>query len=146
MKKSEYKDFIDPEEFAGLYEEWAGAGKPKGNSPLYFNIWKDVENAVKACIGALQTRYQCEFQDYDDKVMEGTTTMIAKLIKMEETPLNIVTMSYLPMLGICCGPKAIQQDFERTFMSTSETTNGGDMFEDLLFMDENGDIQVGSWE
>ena len=138
MKKSDYEKYIKPEEFSKLYEEWATAGKPQGNDPLYLKIWDGVTNAVKACIGALQARYRCQYQDYDEKVLDGTALMIAKLLKMEDYPKNIVTMCYLPMLGICCGPKAMQADFENSMLSTDVETNGGDTFESLL--DSNGEL------
>ena len=132
MKKAEYLKYVDPDDFRKLYEEWAAAGKPLGNDPLYLKIWDGVTNAVKACIGSLQTRYHCQYQDYDEKVLDGTALMIAKLQKMEDYPKNIVTMCYLPMLGICCGPKAMQADFENSMLSTDIPTEGGDTFEDLI--------------
>lgn len=138
MRKEEYNKFIDPKEFAKLYEEWATAGKPQGNDPLYVKIWDGVQNSVKACIGALQARYHCQYQDYDEKVLDGTALMIAKLIKMEDYPKNIVNMCYLPVLGICCGPKAMQADFENGMLSTDTPTKGGDTFVDMI--DEDGDI------
>ena len=138
MKKSDYEKYIKPEEFSKLYEEWKAKGKPQGNDPTYAKIWDGVTNAVKACIGALQTRYHCQYQDYDEKVLDGTALMIAKLIKMEDTPKNIVNMCYLPVLGICCGPKAMQSDFENSMLSTDVETNGGDTFADLI--NEDGDI------
>ena len=132
MKKSEYEKYIKPEEFSKLYEEWAVAGKPQGNHPLYVQIWDGVVNAVKACIGALQTRYRCQYQDYDSKVMDGTILIIAKLLKMDDTPKNIVNMAYLPVLGVCCGPKAIKQDQENNALSIDNLTKGGDAFTDLI--------------
>lgn len=132
MKKDEYLKYIDPEEFAELYGEWSAAGKPQGNHPLYAKIWNEVTNAVKACIGALQARYRCQYQDYDEKVLDGTALMIAKLQKMDDTPKNIVNMCYLPMLGICCGPKAKQADFENSMLSTDTPTKGGDTFTDMI--------------
>lgn len=139
MKKSDYEKYLDPKEFALLYEEWKAKGKPLGNDPLYLKIWDGAVNAVKACIGALQTRYHCQYQDYDEKVLDGTALMIAKLIKMEDTPKNIVNMSYLPVLGVCCGPKAMQADFENGMLSTDTSTKGGDTFEDLI--NEDGEVQ-----
>ena len=139
MKKSDYEKYLDPKEFALLYEEWKAKGKPLGNDPLYLKIWDGVVNAVKACIGALQARYHCQYQDYDEKVLDGTALMIAKLIKMEDTPKNIVNMSYLPVLGVCCGPKAMQADFENSMLSTDTSTKGGDTFEDLI--NEDGEVQ-----
>lgn len=137
MKKSEYEKYIVPKEFAELYEEWKAKGKPLGNDPLYLRIWDGVTNAIKACIGALQTRYHCQYQDYDEKVLDGTALMIAKLQKMEDYPKNIVTMCYLPMLGICCGPKAMQADFENGTLSTDVPTEGGDTFADMI----DGEVQ-----
>lgn len=138
MKKSDYLKYLDPEEFTQLYEEWATAGKPQGNDPLYVKIWDGAVNAVKACIGALQARYHCQYQDYDEKVLDGTILIMAKLIKMEDTPKNIVNMSYLPVLGVCCGPKARKQERENNMLSTDVETNGGDTFESLL--DSNGEL------
>ena len=61
MKKSDYEKYLDPKEFALLYEEWKAKGKPLGNDPLYLKIWDGAVNAVKACIGALQASfYRCE--------------------------------------------------------------------------------------
>ena len=141
MKKSDYEKYLDPKEFALLYEEWKVKGKPTGNDPLYVKIWDGVTNAVKACIGALQARYRCQYQDYDEKVLDGTALMIAKLQKMEDSPKNIVTMCYLPMLGVCCGPKARQKDFEDSMLSTDAPTEGGDTFEDLI--NEDGEVHYG---
>ena len=138
MKKSEYEKYLDPKEFCTLYEEWKAKGKPQGNDPLYFKIWNGVTNAVKACVGALQARYRCKYQDYDEKVLDGTALMIAKLIKMEDTPKNIINMCYLPVLGVCCGPKAMQADFENNMLSTDAETNGGNTFADLI--GDNGDL------
>lgn len=138
MKKSEYSSFIYPKDFADLYDQWDRAGKPTGNNKLYIAIWDGVTNAVKACIGVLQSRYHCQYQDYDDKVLDGTITMINRLLKLDDTPNNIVTMSYLPMLGICCGKKTIQQEFEDSMLSTDVPTEGGDTFEDLI--NEDGDV------
>lgn len=138
MKKSDYEKYLDPKEFALLYEEWKAKGKPQGNDPLYVKVWDGVVNAVKACVGALQARYHCQYQDYDEKVLDGTALMIAKLIKMEDTPKNIVNMCYLPVLGVCCGPKAMQSDFENNMLSTDVETNGGDTFADLI--DDDGEL------
>ena len=117
MRKEEYTRFIDPKEFSDLYNEWAAAGKPTGNDPLYLKIWNGVENAVKACVGAIQARYRCKYQDYDEKVLDGTAKIVAKLLKMEEVPKNIVSMCYLPVLGVVAGPKAMQSDFENNMAS-----------------------------
>ena len=139
MTRDEYKQFIDPEVFRDLYNEWSKAGKPKGNNTLYIKIWNSVENAVKACIGALQARYRCQYQDYDGKVMDSTILIMNKLLTMNDTPKNIVNMCYLPVLGVCCGNKAKQADFENDMLSTDVKTEGGDTFEDLI--NEDGDIQ-----
>lgn len=138
MKKSDYEKYLDPKEFAHLYEEWASKGKPQGNDPLYTRVWDGATNAVKACIGALQARYRCQYQDYDEKVLDGTILIMAKLLKMEDTPKNIVNMSYLPVLGVCCGPKARKQEWENNMLSTDVETNGGDTFESLL--GSNGEL------
>lgn len=133
MKKSEYEKYIKPEEFAALFDEWDAKGKPLNNDPLYLKIWDGVVNAVKACIGALQNRYHCQYQDYEDKVMEATCLMIKKLQVMEGTPKNIVTMSYLPVLGVCCGKKALQQEFENNCLSIdNELNENGDTFIDSV--------------
>lgn len=141
MKKSEYEQYLDPKDFAELYDEWAMAGKPQGNNSLYIKIWNDITRAVKACIGSLQNRYHCKYQDYDDKVTDSTALIINKLITMNDTPKNIVSMSYLPVLGICCGPKAIQSEWENNMLSTEEETNGGDTFAEMLYTDEDGTVQ-----
>lgn len=138
MKKSDYLKYLDPKEFAELYNEWAAAGKPQGNHTLYTKIWNGVTNAVKACIGALQNRYHCKYQDYDDKVMDSTVLIMNKLLTMDDTPNNIVSMSYLPVLGVCCGPKSRQKEFEDDMLSTDVHTEGGDTFKDLI--DEDGEI------
>lgn len=132
MKKSEYTRFIDPKEFSDLYNEWAAAGKPTGNDPLYLKIWNGVSNAVKACIGALQTRYHCKYQDYDEKVLDGTALMISRLIKLEGYPKNIVNMCYLPVLGVVAGPKAMQSDFEDSMASLDIPIEGRGTFIDRL--------------
>lgn len=138
MKKSEYETYIKPEEFESLYNDWNAIGKPQGNNPLYIKIWNGVENAVKACIGALQSRYHCKYQDYDEKVVDGTILIMNKLMNMTDSPKNIVSMCYLPVLGICCGPKAIQSEWENNMLSTDVKTEGGDTFEDLI--NEDGDV------
>ena len=137
MKKSDYEKYIIPSEFAALYEDWKAKGKPLGNDPLYLKIWDGVTNAVKACIGALQARYHCQYQDYDEKVLDGTALMIAKLQKMDDTPKNIINMCYLPVLGVCCGPKAMQADFENGMLSTDTPTEGGGTLKDLI----GGEVQ-----
>lgn len=138
MKKEEYEKYIDPAAFEQLYNEWDAVGKPQGNNPLYIKIWNGVKNAVKACIGALQNRYHCKYQDYEDKVLDGTILIMTKLMNMTDAPKNIVSMCYLPVLGICCGPKAIQSEFENNMMSTEEETEGGDTFAELIYLDEEG--------
>lgn len=141
MKKGDYERYIKPAEFAQLYEEWAAKGKPQGNDPLYIKIWNEATNAVKACIGALQATYRCKYQDYDDKVIDGTIKVITKLLKMNDTPKNIVNMSYLYALGVCCGPKAQKQEWENNMLSTDVITDGGDTFTDLMYLDEDGEVQ-----
>ena len=140
MKKSDYTMYINPEEFRKLYEEWSNAGKPTGNHPLYVQIFDGVTNAVKACIGALQSRYHCQYQGYNEKVMDSTIIIIDKLLKMEEPPRNIVNMAYLPVLGICAGPKALQSEWETNMLSTDSETNVGDAFCEMLYVDEEGTV------
>lgn len=142
MKKEEYEKYIKPEEFEALYNEWNADGKPQGNNPLYIKIWNGVENAVKACIGALQSRYHCKYQDYDEKVVDGTILIMNKLMNMTDAPKNIVSMCYLPVLGICCGPKAIQSEWENNAKSLDATTEGGDAFADLMYIDEEGEVHI----
>lgn len=139
MKKSEYEKYVDPKEFAQLYEEWKAVGKPQENDPLFVKIWDGVENAVKACVGALQARYRCKYQDYDEKVLDGTILIMTKLLKMEDTPKNIINMCYLPILGVCCGPKAIASERENNALSLDCLTGGGDTFADLMYLDEDGE-------
>ena len=144
MKKSDYEKYIKPEEFSKLYEEWAATGKPQGNNPLYVKIWGGVTNAVKACIGALQARYHCQYQDYDEKVLDGTILIMTKLLKMEETPKNIINLSYLPVLGVCCNKKVIAQEMENNnSLSLDSLTEGGDSFADLMYLDEYGEVHYG---
>ena len=140
MKKSDYEKYLDPKEFAQLYEEWAATGKPQGNDPLYLRIWDGVTNAVKACIGSLQARYRCQYQDYNDKVMDGTILIMTKLLKMNDTPKNIINLSYLPVLGVCCGPKAMASERENNSLSLDSLTEGGDTFADLMYLDEDGEV------
>ena len=142
MKKSEYEKYINPAEFEALYNKWDAIGKPQGNSQLYIKIWNGVENAVKACIGALQNRYHCKYQDYDEKVVDGTILIMNKLINMTDAPKNIVSMCYLPVLGICCGPKAIQSEFENNMLSTEEETEGCSSFTEMLYVDEEGKVHI----
>ena len=138
MRKEQYKAFIDPAEFEQLFEKWSLKGKPKVNDTLYTQVWLGVQNAVKACVGALQARYHCKYQDYDDKVMDSTILIMKKLNEMEDAPKNIVNMCYLPVLGVCCGPKARQKEWEDNMLSTDVPTEGGDTFEDLI--SDDGDI------
>lgn len=140
VKKHDYEKYLKPEEFRKLYEEWASAGKPTGNHSMYVQIFDGVTNAVKACIGALQSKYNCTYQDYNEKVMDGTILIIDKLLKMNEPPRNIVNMAYLPVLGICCGPKAIQSEWETEMLSTDNETNAGDAFCEMLYLDEDGTV------
>ena len=140
MKKHDYEKYIKAEDFRKLYEEWSNAGKPMGNNPLYVQIFDGVTNTVKACIGALQSRYHCQYQDYNEKVMDGTIMIIDKLLKMEEPPRNIVNLAYLPVLGICCGKSAIQNEWENGMLSTDNETNAGDAFCEMLYRDESGDV------
>lgn len=140
VKKRDYEKYINPSDFEQLYIRWEEEGKPTGNNPLYVQIFDGVTNAVKACIGALQSRYHCQFQDYDEKVMDGTALIIGKLLKMEEPPRNIVNFAYLPILGICFGPKALQSDWENSMMSTDTETECGDAFCEMLYLDEEGTV------
>ena len=139
MRKEEYLKYVDPDDFKKLYEEWAKEGKPQGNNPLYVKIWSIIAESVKACIGALQARYHCKYQDYDDKVMDSTILIMNKLNEMDDTPKNIVNMCYLPVLGVCCGKKAMQKEFEDGMKSSDVPTNGGDTFADLI--NEDGEVQ-----
>lgn len=138
MRKEEYTKYINPEDFRKLYEKWDEVGKPMDNHPLYFQIWDGVKNTVKACIGALQSRYRCSYQDYNEKVMDSTIIIINKLLKMEEPPKNIVNLAYLPVLGTCCGKKAIQSEWENSMLSTDTETEGNDTFTELIYLDEDG--------
>lgn len=140
MKKQDYERFINPEEFASLYNEWSAAGKPTGNNQLYVKIWDGVTNSVKACIGALQSKYHCKYADYNDKIIDGTIVMVKKLLRMNETPKNIVSLCYLPCLGVCCGPQTKKAEIENNMLSTDEETSSGDTFTDLVYVDEYGDI------
>lgn len=140
MRKDEYNKYINPDDFRKLYEKWTAVGKPTDNHPLYLQIWDGVTNAVKACIGSLQSRYHCQYQDYDTKVLDGTIVIMEKLLKMNEPPRNIVNMAFLPVLGVCCGKKALQSDWENGVLSTDEKTDGGDTFEELMYLDEDGTL------
>lgn len=143
MTKTEYLKYLNPSDFKKLYEEWAKEGKPTGNNQLYIKIWDGVQNAVRACIGALQSRYHCQYQDYNEKVMDGTILIIDKLLKMNESPRNIVNMAYLPVLGICCGQKAINAEKEDNALSMDNLTDGNDTFCELMYLDEDGTVQYG---
>lgn len=143
MKKEEYEQYIDPAEFSKLYEEWSKQGKPTGNNPLYLKVWNSITNSVKACIGALQTKYHCKYKDYEDKVMDASIVIINKLLTMEDTPKNIVNMCYLPVLGICCGPKERKKEIEDNSLSIDCLTDGGDSFSDIMYLDEENNIQYG---
>lgn len=143
MKKEEYEQYIDPAEFSKLYEEWAKHGKPQGNNPLYVKIWNGITESVKACIGALQNKYHCKYKDYEDKVMDASIVIIKRLLTMEDTPKNIVNMCYLPVLGICCGPKARNKEMEDNSLSIDCLTDGGDSFSDIMYLDEENNIQYG---
>lgn len=143
MRKDEYDKYLDPDNFRKLYEEWAADGKQKGNNQLYIKIWNGVENAVKACVGALQSRYHCQYQDYNEKIMDGTILIIDKLLKMNESPRNIVNMTYLPVLGICCGQKAINAEKEDNALSMDNLTEGNDTFCEMMYLDEDGTVQYG---
>lgn len=140
MKKEYYIKYIDPDEFKKLYEEWAAKGKPKGNNPLYVKVWDMVENSVKACIGDLQDRYHCKYQDYDEKVLDSTILIMNKLINMTDTPKNIVSMCYFPVLDICCSKKAIAQERKNNALSLDSLTEGEDYFCKLMFLDEYGEV------
>lgn len=143
MKKSDYEKYIKPNDFIELYNEWAKEGKPQGNNPLYLKIWDGVTNAARACIGALQSRYRCQYQDYDEKVLDGTILIMNKLLTMDDEPKNIVNMCYLPMLGVCCGPKARQKEFENGMLSTDTPTKGGDTFTDMI--EAPDDVHMGNY-
>ena len=140
MRKEEYIKYVDPDDFKKLYEEWAKEGKPQGNNPLYAKIWSITAESVKACIGALQSKYHCQYQDYADKVLDGTIIIVEKLLKMVEPPRNIVSMSYLPVLGICCGKKAINAEKNDMALSIDNLTKGGDTFDEIMYLDEDGTL------
>ena len=110
---------------------------------MYLKVWNLTTNAVKACIGALQNKYHCKYKDYEDKVMDASIVIINKLLKMEDTPKNIINMCYLPVLGICCGPKARNKELEDNSLSIDCLTDGGDSFSDIMYLDEDGNIQYG---
>lgn len=121
MRKSEYEQYIDPEAFKALYEEWAAKGKPKGNDATYKAIWDGATNAAKACIGALQLKYGCDYSNYDEKVLQTTMLVVRRLLSHDEPPTNIVTVTWLYAFGVCCGTKAQQEDFEDNMLSINVT-------------------------
>lgn len=143
MRKDEYRKYINPSDFEELYIKWSSVGKPQGNNPLYVKIWDGVENSVKAVIGALQSRYHCQYQNYNEKIMDGTILIMEKLLKMTDTPRNIVSMCYLPVLGLCCGQKAINEEKEDNALSMDNLTEGNDTFCELMYLDEDGTVQYG---
>lgn len=140
MKKCDYEKYLSPSDFEQLYIKWAKEGKPQGNNPLYVKIWSITTEAVKACIGSLQSRYHCQYQNYDEKVLDGTITVMEKLLKMNEPPRNIVNMAYLPILGICCGTKAINAEKDDNALSIDNITKGGDTFDEMMYIDEYGTL------
>ena len=140
MKKEYYIKYINPDEFKKLYEEWAAKGKPKGNNPLYVKVWDMMENSVKACIGDLQDRYHCKYQDYDEKVLDSTILIMNKLINMTDTPKNIVSMCYFTVLNICCSKKAIAQERKNNALSLDSLTEDEYSFCKLMFLDEYGEV------
>lgn len=140
MTKTEYLKYLNPSDFEQLYIRWAKEGKPTGNNQLYIKIWDGVQNAARASIGALQARYHCRYQDYDEKVIDSTIIIINKLLKMEEPPRNIVNMAYLPVLGVCCGPKARSQEMQDNALSLGCLTSGGDSFQDFIYINEDGEV------
>ena len=140
MKKEHYLKYIDSTEFKKLYEEWVAKGKPKGNNPSNVKVWEMVENSVKACIDALQNRYHCQYQDYDEKVLDSTILIMNKLINMTDTPKNIVSMCYFTVLDICCSKKVIAQERENNALSLDSLTESGDYFCKLMFLDEYGEV------
>lgn len=132
MRKDFYEKYLDPKEFETLYNEWSAKGKPKGNDKTFAKVWDGVIQAVKACIGALQARYHCKYQDYEDKVMDATILIMDKLYKMTDSPKNIVNIAYLPTLGVCCSKKAIQKEFEENMLSLNVQTDEGDCYVDIV--------------
>ena len=140
MKKEYYIKYINPDEFKKLYEEWAAKGKPKGNNPLYVKVWDMMENSLKACIGDLQDRYHCKYQDYDEKVLDSTILIMNKLINMTDTPKNIVSMCYFTVLNICCSKKAIAQERKNNALSLDSLTEDEYSFCKLMFLDEYGEV------
>lgn len=140
MKKEYHLKYIDHTEFKKLYEEWTAKGKPKGNNPLYVKVWDMVENSVKACIETLQDRYHCKYQDYDEKVLDCAILIMNKLINMTDTPKNIVSMCFFPVLNICCSKKAIVQDRNNNALSLDFLIEDEYSFCKLMFLDEYGEV------
>ena len=132
MKKEHYLKYIDSTEFKKLYEEWAAKGKPKGNNPLYVKVWEMVENSVKACIDALQNRYHCQYQDYDEKVLDSTILIMNKLINMTDTPKNIVSKFLHPLLGL----------FTVSALSFLKQCAGANPFENPLHLEYTPSISI----
>lgn len=137
MKKEKYEKYINPKAYESLYIQWASKGKPKGNDPLYLKIWDGATNAVKACVGALQEKYKCTYQNYDNKVLGATMKVIKYLLTHDEPPKNIVNVAWFPTLGTCCGNKALQEDFEDSMLSTNSLNEETEMeFEEILGAEE----------
>lgn len=118
------KKYIDNKAFEKLYIEWTNQGKPvKGD--LYLKIWDYVVNACKANISVLQKRYNCTYQDYDGKVLDSACVVIDSFFKKPEIVKSITAYTYFPVLGICCGTKAKQQDWENSNISYEEILGYG---------------------
>lgn len=133
MKKKQYERYIDPKAFKALYIEWAAKGKPKGNDTTYRAIWDGATNAAKACIGALQQQYECTYRNYDEKVLQTTMLIVRYLLTHDTPPENIVNISWFPAVGVCCGNKARQEDFEEDMLSINALKDGTETeFEGLL--------------
>lgn len=141
MKRQEYEKFIDPKAFKVVYEEWAAKGKPKGNDTTYKAIWDGVTNAAKACIGALQEKYGSSYRNYDEKVLQTTMLVVKRLISHDEPPDNIVTIAWLPALGVCCGTKARQEDFEDNMLSVNVTAEDSET-EYVELLKDRGDYDL----
>lgn len=139
MKKEYHLKYIDQTEFKKLYEEWAVKGKPKGNNPLYVKIWSMVEQSVRACIGALQDRYHCKYQDYDEKVLDCAILIMNKLLNKTDTPKNIVSMCYFTALNICCSKKTIAQERNNNALSLDSLIEDEYSFK-LMFLDAYGEV------
>ena len=138
MKKSEYEKYINPKEYETLCKEWFSKGKPKGNDPTYVKVWLGAQEAVKACVSTIEKAHGCKFQDYEEKVLDGTIKVMEWFDRTKEAPRNIVTVAYLPVLGVCCGKKAIQRDFENSMLSLNISIDeDGTTFQELLNIDED---------